>query len=197
MDSARYWLALVAVVGFPPVLLYWFLIHPFVRFWRRLGVRTTYACVVAVLVVCAAGLFLIRKPLLSVDLGTHYAVAALGAVCLASAAWMRLRINRQVTGSFLAGLPELDPGRVPGKVVAEGIYSKMRHPRYVELTIAFAGWALLANYLAPYVFVALWIPAMYFITVLEEKELLERFGEPYEEYRRRVPRFLPRRRLDG
>ena len=33
----------------------------------------------------------------------------------------------------------------------------------------------------------------YFIVVLEERELRDRFGSTYEEYSRRVPRFFPRR----
>jgi protein-S-isoprenylcysteine O-methyltransferase Ste14 len=40
--------------------------------------------------------------------------------------------------------------------------------------------------------VALWLPGIYVIVRLEEKELRDRFGLAYDEYRRRVPRFLPR-----
>ncbi len=55
------------------------------------------------------------------------------------------------------------------------------------------GYALIANYLGMYIMFALTVPAVYFIVVLEERELRDRFGSAYEEYSERVPRFFPRR----
>jgi protein-S-isoprenylcysteine O-methyltransferase Ste14 len=37
------------------------------------------------------------------------------------------------------------------------------------------------------------LPTLYLIVLLEERELRDRFGVEYEEYCRRVPRFVPRR----
>jgi hypothetical protein len=37
MSGFRYYLALLLTVCLPPLLLYWLLLHPFVRFWRGLG----------------------------------------------------------------------------------------------------------------------------------------------------------------
>jgi len=37
MDTARYVIALLTIILFPPVLLFWFLIHPFVRLWPLAG----------------------------------------------------------------------------------------------------------------------------------------------------------------
>ena len=50
--------------------------------------------------------------------------------------------------------------------------------------------ALFTNYLALYVLFPLVVVALYIITVLEERELLERLGTAYEQYRKRFPRFL-------
>ncbi len=43
MDKVRFYLALLLLAVVPPSVLYWFSIHPFSRFWRRLGVRLTFA----------------------------------------------------------------------------------------------------------------------------------------------------------
>ena len=55
------------------------------------------------------------------------------------------------------------------------------------------GYALIANHLAPYVAVGAWVLAILAIVPLEERELTARYGSQYEDYRRRVPRFIPRR----
>ena len=78
--------------------------------------------------------------------------------------------------------------------MTKGLYAQARHPRYLQLPLALLGWSLMANHLAAYVASALWIPGVCVIVVLEEKELRERYGREYEDYCRRVPLFIPRRR---
>jgi protein-S-isoprenylcysteine O-methyltransferase Ste14 len=64
----------------------------------------------------------------------------------------------------------------------------------MQFLIALLGWSLFANHLALYAVLALWVPGVWLIAVLEERELRERFGAEYDAYCRRVPRFLPRLR---
>jgi protein-S-isoprenylcysteine O-methyltransferase Ste14 len=64
----------------------------------------------------------------------------------------------------------------------------------MQLLIAFVGYALVANNLAVYLIVALWIPGIFVIVHLEERELRAHFGDIYDAYCRRVPRFLPKLR---
>ena len=89
-------------------------------------------------------------------------------------------------------MPELAPAGQPGELLTGGVYGRIRHPRYVEILLAMAGYALIANYLATYVLLTLCVPVVYIVTLFEEKELLARFGDDYEQYRSRVPRFLPK-----
>jgi protein-S-isoprenylcysteine O-methyltransferase Ste14 len=197
LDAIRYALALFLVVTLPPLLFFWPLIHQFVRFWRKVGPAATYSLLGALFATLGCGLFRIRGVLLAVDFGTSWPLLALGTSALASATWLRLRLHRHVTNRVLAGLPELAPDRYPTKLVTEGLYTRVRHPRYVQFALALLGYALIANYLAVYLIFLAWIPAIWIVAVLEEGELRDRFGKEYEEYCRHVPRFLPRFRPRG
>ncbi len=62
-----------------------------------------------------------------------------------------------------------------------------------HLAVGSVGWALILNYLGVYLMTAAVVMAIFFIVVLEERELRDRFGDAYLEYSKRVPRFIPRR----
>lgn len=192
MDTIRYLLALILVVSLPPLFLYWLLIHPLITFWRAKGVVVTYTVVLTFVAIGMIGLFSIRHELLATDFGTSYPLLSLGILFLVLAGAMRLAIQKHLTIKALLGLPEIAPDRYRRALVTDGIYARVRHPRYVQLLIALAGYALIANHLASYIVVALWLPAIYVIVALEERELLEHFGEIYANYCRRVPRFIPK-----
>ncbi len=192
MDTIRYFVALILVVSLPMLFLYWLLIHPFIKFWRSQGVGLTYTLILTLIAIGMIGLFSIRQELLATDFGTSYPLLILGILFLALAGAMRVAIQKRLTIAILLGLPEIAPDRYPRALITDGIYARVRHPRYVQLLIALVGYALIANHLASYIVVALWLPAIHVIVSLEEKELLEHFGESYANYCLRVPRFIPR-----
>lgn len=192
MDDFRYSLALLLTVFMPPMLLYWFLLHPFVRFWRRLGPRFSFGVVWGLIALGAVGLFSIRDRLLTIDYGFNPVLFGTGLFIIAVSWWLQRRLLSHFRVRTLLGFPELAPDRHPQKLVTTGLHAWVRHPRYVQVLLALLGWSLLANYLAAYVASGLWVPGAWIIVLLEEKELRERFGREYEEYCRRVPRFIPR-----
>ncbi len=73
----------------------------------------------------------------------------------------------------------------------------MRHPRYLEIGFILAAIALFVNYLAVYILLAAYIPVIYLVVLFEERELRGRFGDAYESYCRKVPRFIPKLRHLG
>ena len=194
MDTARYYVALFVVASCPGVYLFWFWIHPFVGFWRRIGARTTLSIHISIVALIAAGVVLIREPLLSVEFGTRPVLLVLSGLCFGLSVFLRRQISGQVGISFLLGLPELAPETYGSTLVTTGIYSRIRHPRYVQLLLVILAYALFSNYLAAYVVFALGIVWIHSVARIEEIELRARFGEDYGEYCQRVPRFLPRRR---
>jgi len=196
MDTVRYYVALFLVLSMPGVFLFWFSIHPFIRFWRRVGPRLTLAIHYGGAVLLAAAVFLIREPLLSVEFGTDPVLISLAVPIFAFAGVLRLRLSRQLRTKILIGIPELAPEKHQSKLLTEGIYSRLRHPRYVELLLAVLAYTLFCNYLAVYVIFLASIVWMFPVTWVEEKELRDRFGTEYESYCALVPRFVPKFRGD-
>ncbi len=194
MNTFRYYLALLYTVLLPPTLLTWLVIHPFIKFWRRVGLFWTYVMVTAVVCPGVAGLFLMRRTLLAVEFGTSWPLLALGVLGVAVAVRLRVSLHRHFSNQQLMGLPELAPDRYPQQLVTEGLHARVRHPRYLQYLLVLAGFALMANYLALYLTLAVLVPGIWLIVILEEKELRARFGPAYDDYCRRVPRFIPRRR---
>ncbi len=192
MNAVRYYVALIMVVMLAPAPFCWLLIHPFVGFWRRLGPGWTCGIVWSLLALGMAGLFRMRHALLAVEFGTNYYLTAPGLLLMSVSIWLGMVWFRRMRLLTIMGLPELAPDRHPQGLITTGVYAIIRHPRYVQIFLGLLGSALIANYLALYLVVALWLPGIYVIVRLEEKELRDRFGPAYDEYRRRVPRFLPR-----
>lgn len=84
----------------------------------------------------------------------------------------------------------IDP---PKELVAVGLYRFVRNPMYVAGLIALLGWILwspsLPLIVAPFLF---FTAAHLFVTGYEEPTLKRKFGTAYEEYCRRVPRWIPK-----
>ncbi len=79
------------------------------------------------------------------------------------------------------------------RLIDSSIFSVLRHPIYASLMRICAGLALLnanGNSLAFIFFLPLGLIG--WVRLVEEKELIERFGDSYLEYRKRVPTFTPR-----
>lgn len=191
MDGVRYVIALLLVVVLPAGMSMWFVIHPFAGFWRRRPPVVAYAVVLLVAGATAVLLFRSREILLEIEFGFNWLLTLLGFGCLALSVVLERKYREQIQVSTLLGLPEVSASR-ESELLAEGIYSRIRHPRYVGLMLEISAFALYVNYLAAYGVVLAMVPILYGIVRLEERELLQRFGDAYERYAEEVPRFIPR-----
>jgi len=191
MNTARHVVGVLLVVSMPPALVWWFVLHPFVGFWRSLGARLAMTVIAGSMTLAAVGLFFLRDPILGRDLGTSWPLVGLAAALMACAVVLALRRKRHLTPRILAGMPELEGDA--GTLLTGGPYAVIRNPRYVEVILAVLGYAAFANHTGAWVVAVLTFPALHAIVLLEERELAQRFGAAWEDYRDRVPRWVPRR----
>ena len=111
------------------------------------------------------------------------AILALGGAIYAWCVWDFATFGR--------GTPA--PIAAPKKLVVRGLYRYTRNPMYVGVLTVISGWAVLFQ-AAALVLYMLIVGACFhlFIVLYEERQLQQEFGDEYEDYRRRVSRWLPR-----
>jgi protein-S-isoprenylcysteine O-methyltransferase Ste14 len=181
------WVAAVVLFLQLPIPLYWFVMHPRVNYWRRhqkagylTGVLTAWLPVTACLAIFHRELFLRESP-------PAWNIA-LGLALILFEGWIFWRVHRDLGIARLVGKTELSGG---GEMACGGIYGRMRHPRYVGSLLAIAGACFLAGTRVLWIVAGTWTVLMMIAILMEEQEMRARFGAGYEEYCRRVPRFLP------
>ncbi|HXJ16926.1 MAG TPA: isoprenylcysteine carboxylmethyltransferase family protein [Candidatus Polarisedimenticolia bacterium] len=181
------WLAALVLFLQLPIPLYWFVVHPLVRFWRRhqkaayiTGVLCSWPPVTLALVVYRRELFRREWP--------SGGAIATGLFLIIVEAWMFWRVHRDLGTSRLVGRTELSGS---GEIAHRGIYARIRHPRYTGSFLAIIGACLLAGTRVTWMVAGVWMMLTLLAISFEERELRARFGATYEAYCRRVPRFLP------
>ncbi len=80
------------------------------------------------------------------------------------------------------------------KIVTTGVYSIVRHPQYLGGILAHVGISLLFSAWYSLLVTPLMAVVVYIISWKEEEELTREFGKQYEEYKKKVPMFVPRLR---
>lgn len=194
MDTVRYVLGVFLVVALPPGLAWWFFVHPFVGFWRRLGVKVTIVAMAVFFIVTLWPLFVARDVLMGPDLGMSPPLILVGIVLIGAGFYIALKRRKYLTKSILTGIPELQADEdKQGELLDQGPYAMIRHPRYVEVLSFTLGYAAVSNHVGPYVLAVLTFPIVHLLVLLEERELCDRFGDAYREYAERVPRYVPAR----
>lgn len=189
--KALHWLAAL-IIGFEmPVPIYWIVLHGPIAFWRR-HVRAGYW--MAVVVAWGAGdglLYHFRRTLFD---GWPGSAAPLRWATLAGMALIAVDVftftvaEMQLGGRRLVGHAELTHS---GELATGGLYTRIRHPRYLGMIAAVLGVCVLAGTRPLWMVSALWCVAALGSIGLEERELRSRFGSAYSEYALRVPALLP------
>ena len=186
-------IALLYAMAYFPAPLFWLVIHGGIHFWRRFGNRSFWVAL-PLWIASGTSLFLARHWLLAGRFHRNALTWTAGLALIAAGLALGRLVHRDFGLRRLAGLPEMNPGRYPEGMVKSGIYSWVRHPRYLEYMLSFFGLGLLTGATGIFLLAIVTVLLYLIVTPLEERELREHYGEGYEAYARAVPRFLPRLR---
>ena len=84
------------------------------------------------------------------------------------------------------------PWAPPERFVERGLYRFVRSPMYIGVVLLIVGQALILGREILYLWaLGAWLMFTGFLVFYEEPQLRERFGADYEDYTRRVNRWLP------
>lgn len=91
---------------------------------------------------------------------------------------------------FLAAGTHIEPWKPTTVLVNGGVYTWIRNPMYVGLTLGLAGLAIVLASDWMLALTVLFVPVIHFgVVKREERYLTEKFGEPYRRYLKTVPRY--------
>jgi hypothetical protein len=102
-DIAFFYLIMLLWIPF-----FWFLFHPAIRFWRRMGTRSFWIAL-PVWLIFAVGIVVTRHWIFSRRISRDPLTWIAGAVLFVLAAWLDVQTRRIFGWRRLAGLPELNP----------------------------------------------------------------------------------------
>ncbi len=182
--------ALMAVLFWPLIPLFWIPVHAANETFRRVG-RFTYVLVAGAWILVACAIYRNRDFILGASIGVPSALRAIEILLLLSGTALHVWTGVLLGIWGLIGLPEISL-RLKSKLVTEGPFAVVRHPPYLGHPLMFSGVFLMTGVVTmAYITLLDLLIINAIIVPLEERELLRRFGEPYRLYRNRVPRLFP------
>lgn len=187
-------LALAVLVWYPSIPLIVSFVHVTISFWKKLGKKAYPILILLFMVVDLAILWLIltfRQPLLSARLYDSL-WAFLGLIPLIAGISIGVISIRTLSFRVLVGMPEILPSQEKSPLVVHGIYRYVRHPRYLEFLLEFLGFTILSGLKFHFFYFPIFVLSIIVLTTLEERELVTRFGQQYQDYRKKTPRLIPK-----
>jgi protein-S-isoprenylcysteine O-methyltransferase Ste14 len=186
------WLACCIYASIPS---FWLLIHPRAQSWRKRKQQRkgVYSILVPAWVAMWIAFFLITYPWHAVVLYHWPWSWLMGAVFICAGFVLYVRARHGFSPLQLSGHHELEPDRHQQRLVITGIRHRVRHPIYLGHLCEMLGWSIGSGLLVCWLLSAFAVVTGFVMIRTEERELVERFGDTYREYQRRVPALLPRR----
>lgn len=116
-------------------------------------------------------------------------VPIIGLLCIGAGTCLLLACIFEFARSGRGTLSPIDP---PRHLVVRGLYRYVRNPMYLSVTLIVLGEVILMRSIQLAVYWAIWFLCVnMFVIGYEEPWLRENFGASYDQYARRVGRWIP------
>ncbi len=106
--------------------------------------------------------------------------------------WLYAQAGKGFSLKQLGGIHEVAPGQQEQRLIVSGIRARVRHPIYLAHFCEMLAWSAGTGLAVCYGLALFALVTGAVMIRMEERELEERLGEAYREYRKRVPALLPR-----
>jgi len=185
------WLACAVYATIPS---FWLMIHPCVGYWRsRSG--SPYRVLLPLWIAMWIILGLITAPWRQVSVYRTSWSWVPSVALFATGFWIYKTSGKQFNRTQLSGRAELLPRQNEQQLVTSGIRGRVRHPVYLGHLCEMLAWSIGTGLAVCYILTAFAVVTGAIMIRLEDKELEQRFGAEYIQYRQRVPAVIPSLRI--
>ena len=180
-------------LGYSTIPLFWLVVHPFAAYWKsRKGKIYPLLGLIWLVIITAVGFA--TWPFIDLRLySTPWSLLPAALFLISGfSLYRKLKRSNHMSSDTVIGRPELRPEENEQNLVTTGLHGTIRHPIYVAHLLVLASFAVASGLTIVYILLAFAIVTGAIMVRAEEKELAARFGEPYLEYRSRVPAIIPK-----
>lgn len=184
-------IALITIMLWPVVPLFWIPVHGLSKIFKRLGLLT-YIMPAIMWPPLVLLIYWQRGFLLHYKAEMPLFITIIGVALLTAGSLLHLWTGKLLGLWGLMGLPEISSS-MESRLVTNGPFSVVRHPTYLAHTAMFFGVFLFTGVIAVGIMISIdFFLISAIITPMEDRELTERFGSVYEDYKKLVKwKFLP------
>jgi protein-S-isoprenylcysteine O-methyltransferase Ste14 len=182
------WIACLIYATIPS---FWLVIHPRVEYWRSQR-GSPYRRLIPIWIGMWLALGVITAPWRNLSLYTTPRAWVPAAFLFAAGVQIYRSSATGFSAAQLGGLPEVVSGHGEQRLVTTGIRGRVRHPVYLGHLCQMVAWSIGTGLVVCYGLTAFAVISGTVMIRLEDRELEQRFGDAYREYRQRVPAVLPR-----
>ncbi len=169
---------------------FWLMIHPFAQFWRS-RMHSPHRILLPAWITLWMIAGAVTAPRRSVVLYRNSWMLVPAAFLFIEGVWIYVQSGKGFSWIHLSGLPEI---RTEGQqtLITSGLHHRVRHPIYLGHLCELLAWSLATGLLVCYLLTVFAAITGAWMIYLEDRELEQRFGESYREYRAKVPAIVPR-----